>query len=44
MENKIPPVEPTAKENQNGELSPSMKKGTRPSTVEKIVRNTAMIL
>ena len=44
MEKMRPPVAPTAKENQKGELLPSMKKGMRPKTVENMVRNTAMIL
>jgi len=44
MEKSRPPVDPTAKENQNEPRSSSMKKGTRPSIVERMVRNTAVIL
>ena len=44
MENSNPPMDPTAKENQNGSLLPSMRKGIRPSTVDTMVRKTAVIL
>ena len=43
-ENKSPPAEPTENENQKASSSPSMKKGIRPKTVDRIVSITAIIL
>ena len=44
IEKSKPPVVPTAKENQKSSVSLSIKKGTKPRTVESTVRKTGMIL
>jgi hypothetical protein len=36
-ENSKPPIEPAANENQKISLSPSVRKGTKPKTVESVV-------
>ena len=44
MENSKPPDVPMAKENQKASSCPSMRNGTKPKTVESVVRNTGIIL
>ena len=40
----MPPIVPMAKANQKTSSLPSMRKGARPSTVERMVSDIGMIL